>query len=188
MQRLRDGEIEALGALYVRHAATVNTALRRSIPSISEEDLQELNHEVFLTLHQTAARFNPDMQLKPWIYGIAVKKARNSCRSSWLHRWLLERHAHETVGMALSKTVSPAQKAETQEQLSFILERLPKEQRDVLWLNIAEGFSGEEIAKILGIRAKTVWTRLYRARKAIRRQLSACVIDGAGARSADEAL
>jgi RNA polymerase sigma-70 factor (ECF subfamily) len=45
------------------------------------------------------------------------------------------------------------------------LAALPEDQRDVLMLHAVEGFSGEEIAEILGIRHETVRTRLYRARQ-----------------------
>ena len=44
------------------------------------------------------------------------------------------------------------------------LSRLSPKYRDVLILHAVEGFSGEEIAEILSIRPKTVWSRLHRAR------------------------
>jgi RNA polymerase sigma-70 factor, ECF subfamily len=66
--------------------------------------------------------------------------------------------------MAFKKNTDPYQKFEIRESLMQSLDKLSKGQREVLGLNAVEGFSGEEIARILGIRPKTVWTRLHRAR------------------------
>ena len=49
---------------------------------------------------------------------------------------------------------------------------LPEPQREVLLLHVVENFSGDEIAEALGISPKTVWTRLHRARKSMRKALT----------------
>ena len=52
------------------------------------------------------------------------------------------------------------------------LEKLPEEYRVVLLLASVEGFSYEEIAKMVGIPIGTVMSRLFRARALMRRNLA----------------
>lgn len=52
------------------------------------------------------------------------------------------------------------------------LAQLPEEYREPLLLQVLGGFSGEEIADILGIPPATVMTRLFRARQRLRAALT----------------
>jgi RNA polymerase sigma-70 factor (ECF subfamily) len=56
--------------------------------------------------------------------------------------------------------------------LRLALARLPQEYREPLVLQVLGGFSGEEIAAMLGVTSNTVMVRLYRARQKLRQQLS----------------
>ncbi len=51
------------------------------------------------------------------------------------------------------------------------LEQLPEEYREPLVLQVIGGYSTEEIAGQLGIKAGAVMTRLFRARKKLREML-----------------
>ena len=51
------------------------------------------------------------------------------------------------------------------------LEELPEEYREPLVLQVIGGYSTEEIADQLGIKAGAVMTRLFRARKKLREML-----------------
>jgi len=58
--------------------------------------------------------------------------------------------------------------SELQSDLRTSLSRLSADKRTVLVLAEVEGFSGEEIAQMLGIPVGTVWTRLHYARRQLR--------------------
>jgi RNA polymerase sigma-70 factor (ECF subfamily) len=62
------------------------------------------------------------------------------------------------------------------------MSRLAPVQRRLLWLAYAEGASHEEIADILGLRAGSVRTLLFRARKRL-----AALLGGPGAERGPEA-
>lgn len=93
-------------------------------------------------------------------------------RQTWLRRHLLQRHAGSPIAIAGAHEDSPAKLTETREDITQALDQLPESQREVLLLH-AEGFSGDEIAELLQIRPKTVWTRLHRARSLL---LAAAVV------------
>lgn len=163
MSRLGRGDSQALGEIYVRYASVVRTALTRSAPELPRAQREELTQDVFLALLESARRYREEERLKAFLYGISVKKARMWRRQTWLRRHLLQRHSGSPIAMAGAHEDSPAKLTETREDITQALDQLPESQREVLLLH-AEGFSGDEIAELLKIRPKTVWTRLHRAR------------------------
>ncbi len=166
---LSRGKNAGLGELYRRHAGTVRVTIGRFAPEISAAECDELVQETFLTLGRTAARFRSDAKFRPWLFGIAVRVARHWRRDTWLHRQLLRQQSDQPVGIALRTEGSPARTAELRETLAQLVERLPRNQREVLMLCAVEGFSGEEAAQILKISHRAVRTRMHRARKTLLR-------------------
>jgi RNA polymerase sigma-70 factor (ECF subfamily) len=146
--------------------------IRRFAQEISADEADELGQEVFLALARSAGRYQPGRRLKAWLAGIAVNKARGWQRTTWIRRNLLRRHHRDELGIFAVRGSSPEQEAERRDELRHALARLPAAQRDVLLLSVVEGFTGEEVATILGIRPKTVWTRLHRARRAMTQLLA----------------
>ena len=56
-------------------------------------------------------------------------------------------------------------------ELHQIMENIPKKYSEVLILYYVNGFSGKEIADLLGIKEATVMARLSRGRKHLRKEL-----------------
>jgi RNA polymerase sigma-70 factor (ECF subfamily) len=171
MQGVANGEAECLGVLYERYARMVKMAIGRFIPWITEADREELVQDIFIALNDSAVRFPMELNLRAWLYGIIANKARKWRRNTWLHRRLLSERAEQGVGMALRTNVLPEEKANLRELISKGLKELSENLRDVFLLHAIEGFSGEEISRILGIQHRTVRTRLHRARRQLCRYL-----------------
>jgi RNA polymerase sigma-70 factor (ECF subfamily) len=172
MRILASGHAEPLGELYIRHSAMVKDAMMRFCPEISIAEAEEMVQDVFLVLNRKAPKYREQMKFKAWLYGIAVKTVSSWRRTYWLRRKLLDRHDNKHVGIAVRNTRNPAHDMEVRDTLTQGLEKLTAGQRDVLFLHAVEGFTGEEIARILGIRPKTVWTRLHRARQRMLEELA----------------
>ena len=124
-----------------------------------------------MTVYETADRFQLNREIRPWIFGITVRKARGLRRKNWVRENLLRRHAGEGINDMLHKTVSPDSAGATRHQINRAMAQLPRAQREVLVLYVAQNMSGEQISNILGVRLNTVWTRLRRARLAMREAL-----------------
>ncbi len=78
----------------------------------------------------------------------------------------------ELVGRLVSSATSPskkAQAAEVRKQLHEALDRLPQDKRDVLVLKYLEGLTAAEIADVLHLAERTVWSKHREALDAIRR-------------------
>ncbi len=163
------GNTEALGELYERHHRMVRTGIRRFAPEIPQAELDEQLQEVFLAVSDAATRYREEGRFRAWLYGITVRIARSWRRKTWLHRKLTEIHVPPTH----ARTPSPARETEISEAVRQALALLPRAQRDVLLLHVVEGFRGDEVAQILGVRPRTVRTRLHRARQRLLRSVSA---------------
>jgi RNA polymerase sigma-70 factor (ECF subfamily) len=66
----------------------------------------------------------------------------------------------------------PASERGSRQDILSAMDRLAPEFRDVLWLVIVEGFTYKEAAQMLDIPIGTVMSRLYRARRELRRFLT----------------
>ncbi len=96
---------------------------------------------------------------KAWL----LKVTANGCKSRLRAR---KRHPAEEL-----LDIYPAKDPESRELVEAIL-ALPANQRAAVHLHYYEGYTTEEIARILGQRPGTVRSHLFRAREALRRYLS----------------
>jgi RNA polymerase sigma-70 factor (ECF subfamily) len=172
MSGIAAGEVARLGELYVRYDSMVKAALGRFAHDISLEEREDLAQEVFIAVNDGAARFPAGVEVRAWIYGVAVKKARAWRRNNWIRQKLLRQKRGTPVGMALGVDASPARRSEMRQLILKALENLPDAEREVMLLRAVEGFSGEEIAMILKISHGSVRVRLHRARARIEKALS----------------
>ena len=171
MQQLAGGDAEPLGELFLRYGKMVHSVLRRYAVGAAEAELDDLVQEVFLTLFESAPRYLESGKLRSWLCGIAVRKARSGRRKNWLRDNLLRRFGGGGAGIAVMHESTVESQAGARVEVTRALAVLPEPQREVLLLHVVENLSGEEIAEALGISPKTVWTRLHRARQAMRAAL-----------------
>jgi RNA polymerase sigma-70 factor (ECF subfamily) len=109
---------------------------------------------------------------RAWIFTIAV----NTCRG-YLRKRAARANLNKiliSLGSLVSRPVNPEAKVvqnETRTQLWDLVEKLPEKQRLAVILHLAHGLSVAEVAQILSIKPKTVYSRLYAAFRSLRRQL-----------------
>lgn len=137
------------------------TVLRQQLRG-STGDLEDLCHEVFLTLREVAPRFREGSSVRGFLVGIAARKGHKSSATRWLHSKLLGlQRTDEPVS-------TPHDKSDAAREAQRVLALLPEEWRVVVVLSLVEGWTAEEIAVSLDIKPATVFTRLHRARQRIR--------------------
>jgi RNA polymerase sigma-70 factor, ECF subfamily len=181
---LAAGEVEALGALYDRHARIVFALLVRIAGD--RDAAEEILQEVFLRAWQHAHAFDDSRgTVRSWLYGIAHNLALNELRR-WRRRPQLQPRPasadpdgdnQEGYIAAGSDPAVDAWCAVRDAQLAHALDQLPPNQRAVLLL-YGEGFSQSEIAAKLGEPLGTVKSRMRRALGHLRETLSALGGDG----------
>jgi RNA polymerase sigma-70 factor (ECF subfamily) len=150
----------SLDDLYREHAQQVRNVVARICgPGIDPEDLVQ---EVFIVAHRRQAEFSAGLP-PGWIYGVAVKVATASRRRSRIRQFF---GVEAAEAIPASETPASAfEKAEASRLVYAVLDKMSEKKRTVFVLYELEGLSGEEIAQAVGCPLKTVWTRLFHARK-----------------------
>jgi RNA polymerase sigma-70 factor, ECF subfamily len=171
-RRAVDGEPDAFGVLFERHAQGVYSYLfRRTADWALAEDLTSV---VFLEAWRRRADVRLERELAlPWLLGVATNVLRNRRRSQWRHRAALERLPRELVRDFAEEANGRLDDERQMRTVLRAIARLPRREQDVFALCAWAELSYEEAAVALGIPVGTVRSRLSRARARIRELSSA---------------
>jgi len=159
-----NGDREALGALYDRHAA-VMLALGLRILGVRRE-AEDVLHDVFLEVWQRAGDYDPERSsVRSWLLLRMRSRSLDRARSHGFAR--VEGLTQEPPQAALD-----AEQGVDAERTRGLLQRLPLRQREVLELGYYHGLSVSEIAARLGVPAGTVKSRVAAALRQLRASLN----------------
>ncbi len=139
---------------------------RYVVRRIADVDAEDVLQEAFKRALVSASTYRGEGSLRSWLYGIT----RHVLLESWRDR--IDPRSRVDRAEPGPGPESMALQGEQQKRRIWALERLPDEQAIVLELHRADGFSHDEISKILGIRAATSRKRLQRALKVLGRALA----------------
>ncbi|MEK7466594.1 MAG: RNA polymerase sigma factor [Planctomycetota bacterium] len=156
---LATGSTAALDALMARHGRAVATLLDRTLHDRSWID--DISQETFVRVFRRASTFRPGMTFKPWLYAIALNLSRDQNRRWGFWKRFLRTHPIREVAPAAPDT-------ERVRLVREALSDLPEDFREVLVLCEIEGLSYAEASEATGSPAKTVSSRLARARDRFR--------------------
>jgi RNA polymerase sigma-70 factor (ECF subfamily) len=130
------------------------------------EDAEDVVQEAFLAALSNIGTFDRSRRFGPWLHRIVVTRGLNYRKS----RSRRTTEMLEDGGLA-SSAMGPdadAERAGLETTVAAALAQLPERQRMVVQLFELDGFSGAEIAAMLGISPGTVRWYLHEARQALR--------------------
>jgi RNA polymerase sigma-70 factor (ECF subfamily) len=163
----RDGDQAAFAALMRRHKGWLYRFIRRYVAD--RDDAYDVLQESFVSAWGALARFDPERPLEAWLRRIALNKCRDRARRNAVRRAALR--VLGWGGSALSEeTAAPAADSAARtdqavERLESAIAQLPRNLKEPLVLTTLEGMSHREAGDMLGINAKAVETRVYRAKR-----------------------
>lgn len=159
------GHRHAFKLLYQDFAPYVFTICRRY--GIAESDCADTLQEIFAEIFSSISRFHADKgSLKSWIRAIAVHKILSMKRRRVLDVvHLTEQH---DWSHADNDALSRLQEAD----LLRLISHMPEGYQTVFNLYVVDGYSHEDIHKMLGIKVETSRSQLMRARKWLQRHLA----------------
>ena len=166
VERVRRGESYAFDLLVRRHDRRAFSLAFRLLGH--REDAEDVVQESFIAALEALDRFDAARPFGPWLYRIVVNRSLNARKSR------ARRSTEQVPEDAPAATLSPersAERAETRRQVREAMAVLPDRQRAVMTMIELEGFSGPEVAEILGMPEGTVRWHLHSARKALRAAL-----------------
>ena len=124
----------------------------------SKEDAEDVYQDVFLRLAQNTTEFSGQEHLKAWLLRVAVNRCHDVARLR------SRRPAVPLDSMPFEPTDAGPLSPDEVRALWEAVGELPESMRVVIHLYYQEGYSGKEIAGLLGLEPSTVRTRLQRAR------------------------
>jgi RNA polymerase sigma factor (sigma-70 family) len=153
--RLAAGEEGAINECYAALGPMVLGYLRRFVP---RDDAEDVLQRVFYEVWRNRDRYDPTRSLEAWVLGIARKRAIDLLR---------RRHANvvpidELREIAGDDGRELAERYARASEVRAALERLPREQREVLTLAYFGDLTQTEISDRLGVPLGTVKARTFR--------------------------
>ena len=170
IQRARDGDLRAFESLYDKYRAQVYRTAMGLVrdPFVAEEMLQDC----FLRVHSNLHKLDGDRGLSPWLYRVTV----NLCYTYLMRRKTHNESLDDLVEvLPTSAAQMPERKlirSELQATVQDGIDSLPLPHRTVVILYYLQGLSVEEIASAMQCPVGTVKSRLFYARRALRKRLA----------------
>jgi RNA polymerase sigma-70 factor, ECF subfamily len=160
--RLGRGDVAAFEGFYHAYFRRLRAFLR--IYMGDEPAIEDVAQEAFLQIWRHPNGFNPARStLKACLFGIARKRGADW----WRHQ---ESAAEPSAEPHLDGMESPV-------FIRDAIVRLQPDSRSVLWLREVDGYSYEELSRILAIPLGTVKSRLFAAREELRQIWKATLKD-----------
>lgn len=165
MEAFRAGDEQAFEALYDRHAGAVAAFVRRMTGN--KHTVEDLVQTTFLAMVRARGRYEPGTNVRAWLFTIAANAARDLMRRNKVRG--VDPHAVPEREAAEPVVSDPA----AVRLVESALAALPETQREAVLLHKFQGFSFQEIARILGITESTAKVRAHRGYQRLRNDLAA---------------
>jgi RNA polymerase sigma-70 factor, ECF subfamily len=169
------GDSAAFGELCREHEAR----LFRHARTLCSDDAaaEDLAQEAFIAAWKSIARFNHTCQFFTWLCGILLNLHRQRKRKNWFWKIITDlprgdAAPEDALEDVADHSLTAAASLEAEEQLACIralLRRLPRKQRDVLFLRFFAAESLNGIATALNCSVGTVKSRLFSGLEKLRK-------------------
>jgi RNA polymerase sigma factor CnrH len=167
VRRALAGEDDAFARLMARHKQWTYRFVRRYVGNA--DDAYDVLQETFFSAWLALARYQPERPFEGWLRRIALNKCRDRARRDAVRRVFSRLAGEEGETEALPDPGPSPESALATDQEVAQLERsiaaLPRSLKEPLLLTALEGLSHQQAGELLGLNAKAVEMRIYRARE-----------------------
>ena len=166
VKQARAGDPEAWDVLFRRYQLPLYAYVQELVRD--EQASLDIVQEAFINATRHIGSLRSDAKFGSWLFGIARQKVGQHWRKP-------DRFA--PIGEDLEPGLSAPEDnpsdwlihQEQEELFMQLMDQLPVAQRDVLLLHFLEDFSLEEIAEITAVPLGTVKSRMFHAKRSLRR-------------------
>ena len=162
--RVQAGDDAAFAELFSEFEQRVSLYVRRVMGDTS--DVEDVLQQVWLDVYRKIPKLRQPRAFRAWLYRIARDTAYGFYRKNKVvpAECVVREVADDT-------TDEPSFSTKDIERIRRCLQRVSRDHRDVLMLRFLEEMSYEEIATALRCKLGTVRSRIYYAKRALRREM-----------------
>jgi len=171
---LKNGSEHAFRCLFEQERERLQHFVRKIVNDADEAE--NIVQEAFAEAYRQIGDFRGEAKVSTWLYSIARHLAYGHLRKTKRHNY----KEHETIeflqaeqGDADTVTQTAVERSERKRIVHDALQELPDHYRRVVQLRDLKEKSTAEVAEELGLTEVNVRVRLHRARKRLRKHLSA---------------
>jgi RNA polymerase sigma-70 factor (ECF subfamily) len=179
VQRCARGDREAFNQLVIKYQKKVYSVAYRFVGD--SEEANDLAQEIFTAAYQNLKSFRGDSKFSTWLFQIATNRGKNRFKYLKRRGFFTNKGSSETDDEGdQSQRAFPDQSASPEDLLSGnqirqavldAIDELEPDHREIVILRDIEGFSYEEIARMLNLPEGTTKSRLHRARMVVKEKL-----------------
>jgi RNA polymerase sigma factor (sigma-70 family) len=172
------GDRSAFNQIVRRHQEPLYRFIRRYVGDADEA--YDLLQETFVSAWQALGRYDPARPAATWLRRIALNKCRDWGRRRVVRKFFYAAKALDETTAAPDVNASANSEDNNEIALTRLdraIAALPVQLKEPLLLTAFEGLSQAAAGETLGISAKAVETRVYRARKLLAEALKADGVD-----------
>lgn len=174
VRRARAGEQRALTLLVGKHKLWLHRFVRRYVGDADEA--QDVVQDAFVAALANLHRYDVDRPFEAWLRRIALNKCRDRARREAVRRAFgLSRRGPSEIEAAVDPSARADDRIGATAALSALehaVAALPAGLKDALILTALEGLSQKDAGALLGLSAKAVEVRVYRAKRILVEALS----------------
>lgn len=178
VKRVQQGDKRAFDLLVLKYQHKIAAIISRFVKDSAE--VHDVSQEAFIKAYRALGSFRGDSAFYTWIYRIAINTAKNYLVSRGRRPPSSDIDIEDaeifSSADGLRDITSPegeAMRDELEQVVNKAIRDLPEDLRTAVTLREMEGMSYEEIAEVMDCPVGTVRSRIFRAREAIDRQISA---------------
>ena len=173
VQRWCGGDVEAFEYLvnkYKRRAYFIALGMVGQ-----HDDALDLSQEAFVRVHRHRKRFDPDRRFFPWLYQVLKNLCYTYLKERKANRSVpLEKLTGEDEGHGESSYFNPdcvAERNDLKDAVWKAISALKRQDREIIMLRHFQDLSYKEVSEVLSCSQGTVMSRLYYARRALKKKL-----------------
>ena len=173
IQRVLEGDDTAFSVLVKKYQKPVHALVWRKIGDF--HIAEDITQETFLKAYQKLSTLKKPQRFASWLYVIAT----NDCKM-WIRKKRLSTQSLEDINSTAleSATYSGYVIAENEQEtaeaqrevVKKLLAKLQESERTVITLHYLGGMTYKEISEFLGVSVGTIKTRVYRARRRLKKE------------------
>jgi RNA polymerase sigma-70 factor (ECF subfamily) len=179
VKRCIEGNSEAFNVLVEKYYRKIYNLAYRFVGD--SEEANDLAQEIFTAAFQNIGKFRGDAKFSTWLFQIATNRGKNKFKYLKRRGYFVNRGQSDTDDDRdyLQKAVPDHSTnpedllagKQIQKVVQDAINELDPDHKEIVILRDIEGFSYEEIAKILNLPEGTTKSRLHRARMVVKEKL-----------------